>query len=113
MEKVCAREGCGVVFKGCPSAIKKRKYCSHACNAMANFGIKGIDKMPKEARSTPVGEFRDTIVNGPVPEIKLAELSPLLIKIRKAIKSVGKCVKYGEGGEPIGEYDWDGNLRSY
>ena len=41
------------------------------------------------------------------------ELTPELIKIRKMIKKVGKCVAYGDGEMPIGEYDWDGNLKQY
>lgn len=49
MDKICARPGCGCVIQGSPSYVKKRKYCSQACNAMVNFGIKGKDVWVDEA----------------------------------------------------------------
>lgn len=103
MDKICGREGCGCVIEGSPSYVKKRKYCSQACNAMVNFG-----KVGKNGYVVPTATGLEVSSSHLAPD-----LPPELIRIRREIKIHKKCIAYDECNVPIGEYDWDGNLKEY
>lgn len=120
MEKKCARPGCSVLIQGSPSYVRKRKYCSHECNAMVNFK-KGIEQtatkegwaerviLPIEEVKKMCSEERtiDTVKQEP------SEHDLWLMNIRKSIKRTGHAYKYDSGGLVVGEYDVDGNLKEY
>ena len=132
-DKVCARPGCGIVIEGSPSYVKKRKYCSHECNALVNFGFKtgaAISAADAEvcrkfeelesavekaegfyANPDKIGKLKELVIHA--EKFGVPEIDPELIKVRRTIKMLGKCIKYGAGDEPLGEIDWDGNFTSY
>lgn len=131
MDKVCARPGCGVLIQGSPSYVRKRKYCSQACNAMVNFGIKGKDVWIDEASPIDKKAFEEGWAERvilPIEEVKKmcseeraidtvkqepSEHEIWLAGIRKSIKQTGHAYKYDSGGLVVGEYDVDGNLKEY
>jgi hypothetical protein len=113
MKIVCKM--CGVEFNASPYEIRRgRKYCSHECNGIAN-GFKRF-KEHSPGFINKIGTDSDKM-NTVIEEIKDAtfdlSINPFLAKIRKSISATGHYYMLNDVGVPVGEYDWDVNLKEY
>ena len=115
MKKAC--EYCGVEFNVRPCDLRRGrgKYCSCTCNALSNNNL--AKEVAKDLRKEYTKEEKLEIAREALNKVDkvtvLVEVPSWLIAIRKSLKSSGKAYKYDGVGTPIGEYDWEGNLKEY
>lgn len=107
MDKVC--KICGLVFSGAPSTMKKRKYCSHACNARANFGF-GVKNVVDNTDTVDNGEVFEKYGKPPLWDLpSWVDVDRVLMEVSKR----GRAIIHDEAEAPIGEVGRDLVYKEY